>query len=78
MWKALLFIYVMVAIMMFIITIVETKGDLLSVAFTPNEIYDISDCNMVVCVLLYLFWIFVNPFHALYRFLHWITHVERK
>lgn len=78
MMKTLLLIYVKTSIIFFVTGVVTTKGDLLSIAFTPEEIYDVTDCNMFFCVLLFVLWIFVNPFYALYRLLHWAMHVGRK
>lgn len=55
-----------------------TIKDLHNTACTPKEIYEINDCNMFACVLLFLVWVVLNPLFCVARFLYWIFHIGRE
>lgn len=66
--------YAEVVAVIFMITI----KDFHNLAYTPKEIYDINNCNMFACVLLFIVWLVFNPFLFVVKFLYWIFHVGRK
>ena len=72
--KLLLIGYIAVIIVTFFATI----KDFGCYARTPRQVYEISNCNMLGAVLLWLFAFITNPLYYIAVFVWWVLHVGRK
>lgn len=70
----ILLIYLVFVTAVFLGTIKEFNN----LAYTPKEIYECNNCNMFVCILLFIVLLVLNPFFSVAKFLYWIFHVGRK
>lgn len=76
--ESVISIYVMIVIVFGIGSLIDVRGDVYAIPFTPNEIYESSNINMFGCVLLFIIFVVFDPLFILARFLYWIFHVGRK
>lgn len=69
--------YIILTIVTFTFFIAESKGDIRSIAATPYEIYEQTECNLFGSAILFILLAVLNPLFILCRFIYWIFHVGR-
>ncbi len=67
-------IYVVVIIVVFLSFLPHFH----EMAATPEQLYECNDLNWVGVIILYGFFLVVDPLFFIFRFLYWLTHAGRK